>query len=150
VHNIPTYNASHESHFNPKYFSKASIISNDTHMVCPEDIGVSSKGDIYTGLIDGSVIKVREGSNETTLLYKHNDTGRIYGLIITKDDSTLYYATENRGLVKLDLKSNTPEYLLEEVDGKIMKALNNLAIDEDSQILYLTDSGPIPMPLVGK
>ena len=119
-------------------------------MVCPEDIGVSSKGDIYTGLIDGSVIKVREGSNETTLLYKHNDTGRIYGLIITKDDSTLYYATENRGLVKLDLKSNTPEYLLEEVDGKIMKALNNLAIDEDSQILYLTDSGPIPMPLVGK
>jgi hypothetical protein len=82
-------------------------------MLCPEDIGVSSQGIIYTGLIDGSVISVREGSNETTLLYRHNDTGRIYGLILTADDSTLYYATDKRGLVRFDLKTNTPEYLLE-------------------------------------
>ena len=93
VHDIPPYNASHEQHFNAKFFANATLISNDTHMCCPEDLAVSSQGIIYTGLIDGSIISVREGSNSTTLLHQHNDTGRIYGLILTSDDSTLYYTT---------------------------------------------------------
>lgn len=36
------------------------------------------------------------------------------------------------------------------MDGKIIKALNGIAIDEQNQLLYMTDAGPIPMPYVFK
>lgn len=77
----------------PSYFASATIISNETHLRYPEDLAVSSKGVIYAGLHDGSIVSITPESNSTTTLFYHPDSGPIYGLIISKDDSTLFYAS---------------------------------------------------------
>lgn len=80
-------------HINPKLFQNATVISNTTHLRYPEDLAVTNDGIIYAGLIDGSIVSVIAGSNDTTTVFKHNDSGRIYGLILTSDESTLYYVS---------------------------------------------------------
>lgn len=106
-----------ESQINPKYFADATIITNSTHLCYPEDIAVSSQGIIYTGLIDGSVVAVTPKSNRTEVIFKGNQTGRILGLIISRDDSTIYLASDLKGLIKLDIATGKADYLLNNVDG---------------------------------
>jgi len=62
-------------------------------------------------LEDGSLVKIAT-SGEINIMHKHNDSGMIAGLIITSDDRTLYYVTEEKGLVKFDLLSQEVTYLL--------------------------------------
>ena len=126
---IPALDSSYINHIRPKLFKDAVVISNDTHLNWPEDVAVSSQGVIYTGLLNGQVVSVTPGSNETTSLVHHPESGRIYGIILTSDESTLYYATDYKGLVKLDLKTLKHEYLLNEVEGKPIGTMNALAID---------------------
>ena len=83
-------------------------------------------------------------------LYKFNNTNGIYGIIITSDDKTLYFVTELKGLIKFDIETKTPNYLLSGIDGKTFAALNNLCIDEDNQTIYLTDSTPVSMRFSNK
>lgn len=147
---FPLPDSSYESHINPSLFKNAVVIANDTNLRYPEDIAVSNTGVIYTGLCDGSIVWVTPASNDTTTLYHHNDTGRIFGLIITSDDSTLYYLTEFRGLVKLDIATRTPTYLLSSSEKQKVGALNSVCIDESRQILYVTESSPIRMAFSNK
>lgn len=82
-------------------------------------------------------------SNGTTVVVNHPESGRVYGLTLTSDDSTLYYLTDHKGLMRLDLLTNQYETVLDMFDHKLV-ALNSVAIDEANQVLYITDCGPIP------
>lgn len=84
-------------------------------------------------------------SNNTEVIYKGEGIGRIFGLALTSDDSTLYFASELKGLIKLDIASKQASFLLSEVQGSKIKALNAICIDEDREIIYLTDTSPIRM-----
>ena len=39
---------------------------------------------------------------------------------------------------------------MEEIEGKKFAALNGVTIDEDNQVIYMTDSGPIPINFATK
>jgi hypothetical protein len=52
--------------------------------------------------------------------------------------------TGQLGLIKLDLATLTHTVLLKDLNGKSL-VLNNLAIDEDTSTLYVTNSGPVSM-----
>jgi len=45
------------------------------------------------------------------------DAGMILGIIITSDDSTLYFLTQKVGLVKLDIATLGVTELLNKLDG---------------------------------
>jgi len=86
----------------PKYFEHAQVITDADLLKYPEDSAVDNNGTIYSGLSDGTLVKINStGSIET--LYKFNNTNGIYGIIITKDDKTLYFVTELKGLIKFDI-----------------------------------------------
>lgn len=78
------------------------------------------------------------GSNNTELIFKGENTGRVLGLSITADDSTLFFLTEDKGLVKLNLNTREATFLFSEFEGKKVGILNAVCIDEERQILYIT------------
>ena len=55
--------------------------------------------------------------------------GRIYGLSMTKDESTIYYAA-TKGLFKLDLASKKNEQVEIKIEGDKIGNLNSIAIDD--------------------
>ena len=63
VTDVPTLRDNFDYHFNPKYFKNASLIKNETHLINPEDLAITKDGLLYTGLFDGSIVSVKEGSN---------------------------------------------------------------------------------------
>ena len=105
-------------------------------------MAIDNQGNIYSGIHDGFIVMVTPDSNETKVIAHHPESGRVYGLAMTGDDSTLYYVTHSKGLMKLDLKSRHYEFLLDEFDRKL-GSLNAVAIDEANQVLYISDNGPI-------
>ena len=66
---------------------------------------------------------------------------------MTKDESTIYYAA-TKGLFRLDLATKKSERV--EIDGVKIGNLNSIAIDDRSQVLYITDAGPIRFEFGGK
>ena len=60
---------------------------------------------------------------------------------MTSDDSTLYYAA-TKGLFKVDLSTKKFEQV--KLEGVNVGNINSIAIDNENQILYITDAGPIP------
>lgn len=53
-------------------------------------------------------------------------------------------------MIKFDIESKTPTYLLSGIDGKTFAALNNLCIDEENQIIYMTEATSISMRFSNK
>ena len=74
----------------------------------------------------------------------------ICGIILTSDNSLLYYVTEHKGLVQFDLKTLKATYILDKFEGKKMPALNGVAIDEENQVIYITDCSTLDLKFAGK
>ena len=129
IAHVGTLDNTYQQHIDPVYFKQATVITNDTHLRFPEDIAVNSQGVIYTGLCDGSIVTVTPESNNTELVYQGDKTGRVYGLILTEDESTLFFLTEFKGLVRYDLVKREAHYLLSESILKQTGALNSVCID---------------------
>jgi sugar lactone lactonase YvrE len=53
--------------------------------------------------------------------------------------------SELEGLIKFDIETRTPTFLLKGINGQNFAALNNLCIDEENQIIYVTDATSISM-----
>ena len=139
----------YESRIVPKFFEHAQVITNEEFLRFPEDIAVSNDGTIYTGLQNGTVAIIT-AAGDSSIFYNFNNIGGIYGIIITSDDKTLYFVSEFGGLIKLDIATKTPTFLLKSIDGKDFAALNNLCIDEENQIIYMTDATTISMRFANK
>lgn len=115
----------------------------------PEDISVTNDGTIYTGLLNGTVAVITP-AGDSSLFYNFYNIGIIYGIIITSDDKTLYFVSEIGGLIRLEIATKTPTFLANGINGKDFVALNNLCIDEENQIIYMTDSSPFPLKFFNK
>jgi hypothetical protein len=57
-------------------------------------------------LIDGSIVSINSSGHIETF-YKRNTSGRVFGMILTSDESTIYYLSQHEGLIKLDIESKT-------------------------------------------
>jgi hypothetical protein len=124
------------------YFDKAKVIT-DEKLFYPEDLAVDSKGIIYSGLTNGKIVRIDEQGNIEFL--NEVEGNLLLGIIITSDDSTLYFLASDKGLCRMDIATREISYLLQ-----YKGALNNLALDEDNQIIYITYSSPIHMKFSNK
>ena len=72
------------------------------------------------------------------------------GVIIADSDKTIYYVSEYKGLIKFDLVTGKPTYLCEEFNGEKLRALNGLSIDEEKQIVFVSECSSLPIKQSGK
>jgi len=102
----------------------------------PEDIVVDPRGQLWTGLEDGRIVRIPpDGSQPTTVA---NTGGRPLGLHIARDGRVLI-CDSHRGVLALDPASGTLTVLAEEVGGRRFKFCSNITETSDSTI-YFTES----------
>jgi sugar lactone lactonase YvrE len=102
----------------------------------PEDVVVDSDGQIWTGLVDGRIVRVQPGGGEPDVVA---DTGgRPLGLHVGRD-GRLLICDSYRGLLALDPDSGKLDVLVESVDGRRLKFCSNVTETSDGTI-YFTES----------
>jgi sugar lactone lactonase YvrE len=101
----------------------------------PEDVVVDTDGQLWTGLVDGRIVRVTpSGTTETVA-----DTGgRPLGLHAARD-GRLLICDSYRGLLAMEPASGEIETLLTQVDGRPLKFCSNATETTDGTI-YFTES----------
>ncbi len=99
-----------------------------------EAVAIDAAGDVYTGFIDGRIVRFRPASGEVTDLV--NTHGRPLGMKFATD-GRLIIADAVKGLLAWD--GQTLEVLLTEVDGVPLGFPDDLDISE-SGVVYLSDA----------
>lgn len=101
----------------------------------PEDIVVDADGALWTGLIDGSIVRIDPGGE--TRVVGHTD-GRPLGLTVARD-GRLLICTSPGGLLAMDTGTGTVEVLVESVNGRRLQFCSNVVELADGTI-YFTES----------
>lgn len=103
----------------------------------PEDIVVASDGYLWTGLLDGRIVRISPDGGEPTVVA---DTGgRPLGLHVARDGRVLI-CDSHRGLLSLDPDSGTLEVLADSVEGgRPLRFCSNVTETDDGTI-YFTES----------
>lgn len=102
----------------------------------PEDTLLDAEGNIFTGLLDGRILRI--SADTKTITEIANTRGRPLGLEWLPDGKVLV-CDAGRGLLRLDLETGELETLAAEFGGVPMKFCNNAAVAADGTI-YFTDS----------
>jgi sugar lactone lactonase YvrE len=101
----------------------------------PEDVVVDADGNLWTGLVDGRIVRVRDDGTTTVVA----DTGgRPLGLHAARD-GRLLICDSHRGLLALDTGTGVLESLVTHVDGRPLKFCSNVTETADGTI-YFTES----------
>jgi sugar lactone lactonase YvrE len=101
----------------------------------PEDVVVDVDGNLWTGLVDGRIVRVTPGGTTHVVA----DTGgRPLGLHVARD-GRLLICDSHRGLLALDPRTGVLESLVTHVDGRPLKFCSNVAETADGTI-YFTES----------
>jgi sugar lactone lactonase YvrE len=102
----------------------------------PEDVVVDAEGRLWTGLIDGRIVRLSPDGAEQTVVA---DTGgRPLGLHVARDGRVLI-CDSYRGLLALDPASGALEVLTESAGGHTLKFCSNVTETADGTI-YFTES----------
>jgi sugar lactone lactonase YvrE len=102
----------------------------------PEDIVVDADGHLWTGLVDGRIVRISPDGGEPTIVA---DTGgRPLGLHVARD-GRLLICDSHRGLLALNPACRELTSLVESVDGRPLKFCSNVTETSDGTI-YFTDS----------
>jgi sugar lactone lactonase YvrE len=101
----------------------------------PEDVVVDVDGNIWTGVDDGSIVRIAPDGQPTVVA---NTGGRPLGLAVARD-GRLLVCDSPRGLLVLDPASGKLETLVEEVDGRRLQFCSNSTEMPDGTI-YFTES----------
>jgi len=106
-------------------------------LVGPESISVSNHGTLYTGLINGQIIRIDQNDsihkviqigdqiNEAicndygTEIHSHPECGRPLGLRLNNDSTELYVADSYYGLLKVDLLKGTKQLIFSSNDSRL-------------------------------
>jgi sugar lactone lactonase YvrE len=100
----------------------------------PEDIAISPRdGHIYTGIGDGSVLRIHPGTGEVEVFA--NTGGRPLGMGFDPSGETLYVADAQRGLVAVGLDGRVT-YLVEAVNGECLTFADNLEVGPDGVVWF--------------
>ncbi|MEZ0050421.1 sugar lactone lactonase YvrE [Mycobacterium sp. MAA66] len=101
----------------------------------PEDVVVDADGRLWTGLVDGRIVRVTpDGTTEVVA-----DTGgRPLGLHVARD-GRLLICDSHRGLLAMDRGTGVLETLVTHIDGRPLKFCSNVTETDDGTI-YFTES----------
>jgi sugar lactone lactonase YvrE len=101
----------------------------------PEDVVVDADGDLWTGLADGRIVRVRDDGTTTVVV----DTGgRPLGLHVARD-GRLLICDSHRGLLALDRGTGAIETLVTHAAGHPLKFCSNVTETDDGTV-YFTES----------
>ncbi len=100
----------------------------------PEDVVVDASGAVWTGLADGAIVRIRDGSPTVVA----NTGGRPLGLAVARDGSLLV-CDSHRGLLRMDTTTGDFETLVENVDARPLRFCSNVVESSDGTI-YFTES----------
>jgi len=101
----------------------------------PEDVAIDADGNLYTGLIDGRILRITADGATTVVA----DTGgRPLGVEVGPDGS-LTVADPFKGLLNVDPSSGTVTTIVDRIDGVPMLFCDNSTIAPDGTT-YFTDS----------
>lgn len=113
-----------------------------------EDVEIDKHGNIYTGLEDGTIIRINKkliiDESKNSEIYIDGDViantgGRPFGLRFGPDEN-LYVADGYKGLLKIDFQNNFKiQILTTEADGIPFRFTDHLDIASDGKI-YFTDA----------
>lgn len=102
----------------------------------PEDVAIDPEGTIYTGVADGRIMRLeaRDGlPGEVT-----RTGGRPLGIEVDRDGS-LVVCDADRGLLRIDPRTQEVSVLVDQLDGVPFRCTNNAAIASDGSVFF-TDS----------
>lgn len=101
----------------------------------PEDIVVDADGALWTGLVDGRVVRIDPDGGTTTIA---TTAGRPLGMTVTRD-GRLLICTSPGGLVAMDRGTGDIEVLCDSVGGRRLQFCSNVVELPDGSI-YFTES----------
>jgi sugar lactone lactonase YvrE len=102
----------------------------------PEDIVVDADGALWTGLVDGRIVRIAPDGASSTVVA---DTGgRPLGMHVARD-GRLLVCDSYRGLLSMDRASGQLTTLVESVDGRPLRFCSNVTETSDGTI-YFTES----------
>lgn len=101
----------------------------------PEDVVVDPAGRIWTGLVDGSVVRIPPGGGPEVV---GKTSGRPLGLTPARDGRLLVCVSPG-GLVAMDTDTGKFDVLVESVDGRRLQFCSNVVELADGTI-YFTES----------
>jgi len=101
-----------------------------------EDVLVDDAGRVITGTEDGRIFRIGADGGVVELLAMTG--GRPLGLELAPDGA-LIVCDANRGLLRVDLRTEAVEVLVDRVEGRPMRFCNNAAVAADGTI-YFSDS----------
>ena len=101
----------------------------------PEDVVVDADGRLYTGLVDGRILRI--GADGVSAVVG-NTAGRPLGLALGRD-GRLLICTSPGGLVAMDVDSGAVETLVHSVGGRALQFCSNVVETSDGAI-YFTES----------
>lgn len=122
--------------YDDKSLDSVTVMMSDT-LKYPEDLDVDeSTGAIYTGLSDGTLLKIEGG--EIIKLAQGKDI--VLGVKLSKDRRYLYFADTGAGICRLDLSSRNIEVLTSGYNGVKFRLPNSLDIAADGKIFFTDTS----------
>lgn len=101
----------------------------------PEDVVVDADGDLWTGLVDGRIVRVAPDGSTKVI---GETGGRPLGLHVAAD-GRLLICDSHRGLLAMNRDSGSMETLVTHVDGRPLKFCSNVTQTGDGTI-YFTES----------
>lgn len=102
----------------------------------PEDVVVTEDGTVFTGTVDGSILRIADGGDRIDRVAQTD--GRPLGVELLTD-GRLLVCDADRGLLAVDPDGGAIEALVTEVDGEQLTCTNNAAVENDGTI-WFTDS----------
>ncbi|ORX05489.1 SMP-30/gluconolactonase/LRE family protein [Mycolicibacillus trivialis] len=102
----------------------------------PEDVVVDADGRLWTGLVDGRIVRFGTDGGEPTVVAETG--GRPLGLHVARDGRVLI-CDSHRGLLALDPAAGSLETLVAEVAGRPLVFCSNVTETADGTI-YFTES----------
>lgn len=101
----------------------------------PEDVAADADGNIWTGLVDGRIVRV---SPDGAAAVVADTGGRPLGMHVARDGRVLI-CDSHRGLLTLDPDTANLSTLIESVDGRPLRFCSNVTETSDGTI-YFTES----------
>ncbi|OFJ54393.1 SMP-30/gluconolactonase/LRE family protein [Mycolicibacterium grossiae] len=99
----------------------------------PEDVVVDAAGRLWTGLVDGRIVRCApDGSDQTVVA---TTGGRPLGLHVARDGRVLI-CDSHRGLLALDPDSEALRVLVSAIDGRPLRFCSNVTETDDGTIWF--------------
>jgi len=102
----------------------------------PEDVVVDARGYLWTGALDGSIVRLRPDGTAPEVVA--NTGGRPLGLAFARD-GRLLVCDSPRGLLALDVDTGAFETLVTSIDGRPLLFCSNVTETSDGTV-YFTES----------